>query len=353
MTVLQVCAFGAEHPGNFIASLGALERALASKGVKTIYAFVERAADKDWCKEICKRTKVYFLPEAKARILPKTYQIMRSIYNENEVDIVHTHFELYDIPATVTAPKTAKIFWHLHDALKQNYTKGNMSRKILTILQYGVFHKHAVMLSVSEEHGKFANNIGFPENRILYCPNGINISRIQPLTTPKVDGYFLLFGWDVIRKGVDLVVLATQLIKTPDTHIVIVGQDECREYLSTNCMSPMVTFREPVDDINKLYRSASCFLHVSRAEGLSYALLEALYAGLPVICSDIPENQFAKIFRNIYFVNVDNHEQIAIAMDNIRSQNITCDDIEYNRRLILECYSLDAWVQRLIQLYRE
>lgn len=353
MTVLQVCAFGAEHPGNFIASLEALEHALASKGVKTIYAFVERAADKDWCKEICKRTKVYFLPEAKARILPKTYRIMRSIYNENKVDIVHTHFELYDIPATVTAPKNAKVFWHLHDALKENYTKGNISHKILTIIQYGIFHKQAVMLSVSEEHGKFAQKIGFPGDRIFYCPNGINISRIQTLTAPKADGYFLQFGWDVIRKGVDLVVLATQLIKTPDTHIVIVGQDKCREYLSGNCTSPMVMFHEPVEDINELYRNTLCFLHVSRAEGLSYALLEAVYAGLPIICSDIPENQFAKIFRNTHFVEVENYEQIAIAMDTIRSQTIMCDDIEYNRRLILECYSLDAWVQRLIRLYLE
>ena len=118
MTVLQVCAFGAEHPGNFIASLEALEFALAEKGIRTIYAFIDRAKDKDWCKNICRRTKVYFLPEAKARILPRTYSIMYCIYKENNVDVVHTHFELYDIPATVMAPPKTKVFWHLHDALK-------------------------------------------------------------------------------------------------------------------------------------------------------------------------------------------------------------------------------------------
>ena len=47
MTVLQVCAYGAEYPGNFIASLEALEAALKRKGINTIYAFVGRAADKD------------------------------------------------------------------------------------------------------------------------------------------------------------------------------------------------------------------------------------------------------------------------------------------------------------------
>ena len=52
MTVLQVCAYGAEYPGNFIASLTDLEKKLSKSGVKTIYAFVERAAEKSWCKEI-------------------------------------------------------------------------------------------------------------------------------------------------------------------------------------------------------------------------------------------------------------------------------------------------------------
>lgn len=82
MTVLQVCAYGADYSGNFIASLEALEDALKEKGIKTIYAFVEKASVKPWCKEIQTRTKVYFLPEAKARILPKTYGIFRKIYRE-------------------------------------------------------------------------------------------------------------------------------------------------------------------------------------------------------------------------------------------------------------------------------
>ena len=65
MTVLQVCAYGADYSGNFIASLEALEDALKEKGIKTIYAFVEKASVKPWCKEIQTRTKVYFLPEAR------------------------------------------------------------------------------------------------------------------------------------------------------------------------------------------------------------------------------------------------------------------------------------------------
>lgn len=118
MVVLQVCAYGAEHPGNFIASLETLESALKQKGIDTIYAFVEKARDRRWCKDIQRRSKVYFLPEAKARVLPKTYKLFRRIYSENDISIVHSHFELYDIPTTVTAPKGIKVFWHLHDPIE-------------------------------------------------------------------------------------------------------------------------------------------------------------------------------------------------------------------------------------------
>ena len=97
MTVLQICAFGAPSPGNFISSLTSLEPTLSEEGIQTIYAFAETAKGRPWCEELCKRAKVYFLPVSHARILPKTYQIVRQIYQENQIDIVHSHFELYDI----------------------------------------------------------------------------------------------------------------------------------------------------------------------------------------------------------------------------------------------------------------
>ena len=145
-SILQVCAFGAPNPGNFIASLVALQREMSRCGYETIYAFPEKARDKVWCRQLAQSQRVYFLPEAKARILPKTYQILRRIYKENHVQIVHSHFELYDIPATVTAPRGTKVFWHLHDPL--NIKKD--LRGILWRIQYGMIGKRAQLLSATD-----------------------------------------------------------------------------------------------------------------------------------------------------------------------------------------------------------
>ena len=206
MTVLQVCAFAAPSPGNFIAALTQLEQQLAERGVRTIYAFADGAKGKPWCQEIQKRTKVYFLPTAKARILPKTYQTMKQIYRENDVSIVHTHFELYDIPATVTTPRGVKVFWHLHDPIKAYYQRGRLSRRLLMRIQYSTAGRRPRLLTVSQEHGDFARQLGFPGEHIIYFPNGINTGRIQPTPSVKEKKNFLMFGWEVERKGVDLVV---------------------------------------------------------------------------------------------------------------------------------------------------
>ena len=357
MVVLQACAFAAPAPGNFLSALMGLEEKLKLLGVDTIYAFPERARDKEWCKALQQRTKVYFLPEAQARIRMETYQCFWRIYRENDVQIVHSHFELYDIPATVTAPKGVKVFWHLHDALKENYERAPFVHRFLTRLQYGFFSKRAVMLSVSEEHARFAESLGFDPRRIHYVPNGINTQRIR---IGEIDKYtdrpeFLLFGWEVHRKGVDLLVEAAGAIRDPRLRIRVVGQEACREFLTSASAPSSVVFSEPVSDINELYGKATAFLHISRAEGLSYALLEAIYAGLPIICSDIPENRFAERFRNILWIrsgSVDDLTGALVEMLDV-SQNVRGEDIRYNQEQIMRYYSQNIWVDRITTFYME
>lgn len=350
-SILQVCAFGAPSPGNFIASLSALQKKMSEYGYETIYAFPEKARDKEWCKRLVESNKVYFLPEAKARILPKTYCILRQIYKENQVQIVHSHFELYDIPTTIMAPKSVKVFWHLHDALRENYIKGSVSRKILTKIQYSLFGKRAILLSVSKEHAYFVESLGFNRNRIFYFPNGINTSRIVLITEKSYSSDFLMFGWDVKRKGVDLALEAMKHLDSHQIRILVVGEEKCKKYLQLNKV-PGIVYKEPVKDVNELYSKVKAFLHISRAEGLSYALLEAIYAGLPVICSDIPENQFARKFRNVIFVKSGDCTEIVNAMLAIDAQTTySIEDAAYNRNIIDKQYSLETWCTNLAKFY--
>ena len=355
MTVLQVCAYGADYPGNFIASLTALEQALAEKGISTIYAFVGKAADKVWCKEICKRTRVYFLPEARARILPETYRIFRRIYRENHVDIIHSHFELYDIPATVTAPRNARIFWHLHDPI-QIHTG---LRSLLWRLQYGVVSKRAHLLSVADHYRQAVIKLGFPADQTTTVLNSIDLNRVreQNRSTEKCFD-FLSFGWDFYRKGDDLILKACQKLEKEgySFRLLLNGNEktwpELDRFLEGSTPAWLVR-GDPVTDISGLFDQSRIFIQASRRETFSYAVCEAAYAGMPVISSDIAGLEWAHALPSVLFFPGEDWQQLYLCMKQCLTGYAPDDAAaQKSRQLIRDNYSLAAWAAKIMEQYQ-
>lgn len=353
-TVLQVCAFGADCPGNFIASLVELERALAQRGIRTIYAFVERARDKSWCRELAKRTRVYFLPEAKARILPETYRVFGKIYKENQVDVVHTHFELYDIPATVMAPGNTKVFWHLHDPL--DFGKG--MRRILWKIQYGMVGKRATLLSVADRYRDLVVGQDFPEKQTRIILNGIDLKRVCTDNCPKKEYEFIAFGWDFERKGVDLILDACRILWQEGRmfRMMMNGgsdmKDRILDHLKCSVLPEGFMVGEPIDNVAELYGSAKAFISASRRETFSYAVCEAAYAGLPVISSDIAGLEWAHELPAVSFFESENAEALAACMRvSLDGGTYTEAELRATRNRIEQEYSIRAWVEKILNEY--
>lgn len=355
MTVLQVCAYGADYPGNFIASLDALETKLKAQGIDTIYAFVAKAATTDWCRAIQKRTKVYFLPEAKARILPKTYQIFRDIYRENPIDLVHSHFELYDIPATVTAPKHTQIFWHLHDPIDP----GTGLRRILWNLQYGVIGKRAKLISVSDYYRNAVISMGFPAAQTTTVLNSINLDGIHDCHSYQEKPYdFLTFGWDFHRKGDDLILRACDRLSREgySFRLLLNGNKQTWPKLDeflTGCEPPWLIRGEPVSDVNALFTDSKVFIQASRRETFSYAVCEAAYAGIPVICSDIAGLEWAHELPSVSFFKNEDVDGLYFLMKHYLDTRDLCSEAQIlvSRSIIENQYSLTAWAQNILTCY--
>ena len=354
MTVLQVCAFAAPSPGNFIGALTQLEYKLKEQGINTIYAFCDGAEGKSWCDEIQKRTKVYFLPTTKARILPKTYQIFRRIYKENDVDIMHSHFELYDMPATVTAPKKTKIFWHLHDPIMP----GRGMRSILWKIQYGHVGKRAVLLSVADYYRNVAVALGFPENQTTLVLNGIDLDRIAKKSTNEHQEYdFLTFGWDFERKGDDLIIQACDKLEQDGYQFKLLLNGNESTWSKLNAFlegrTPSYLFREnPVKDVGRLFEKSKVFIQASRRETFSYAVCEAAYAGLPVISSNIAGLEWAHSLPTVSFFDNEDVNGLYTRMKAfLDGKCVSESDVTDSQEFIKQNLSTEVWTQNILRHY--
>ncbi len=72
-----------------------------------------------------------------------------------------------------------------------------------------------------------------------------------------------------------------------------------------------VTLMGHRSDVNSLLAAADIFVFPSRFEGLPGALIEAEAAGLPVVCSDIPNNREVAVEgRNAIYFAVNDADQL-------------------------------------------
>lgn len=359
MNVLQICAYAAPYGGNFLKSLLEIDKIVLQNNGNVVYAFPETARGLDWIQKLQETKKVYFLSLAKARIKPGTYKAIHKIVVKEKIDIIHSHFELYDIPAVVSAPKNVKVFWHLHDAIENGYRIASFSRKLLYKIHYGVLSDNAYLISVSDKHREFAVKLGMNKSNTITVLNGIDTDRIKPYNNPELEKEydFLIFGWEFKRKAVDLALkCAEQLEKMKyKFSLAVVGTENTWKVPSMSKYTNKSWLRKQgfVSDVNELYQKSKCFLHISRAEGCSYALEEAIYSGIPVICSDISENMIANGIETVDIVECNNEQALLEAMkkrlDNKYSEDETT--IGKIRKLIEEKFSVGAWAKHIYSIY--
>lgn len=85
MKILHICAYAAPYGGNFLKSLLFLDKEVQKKGYETVFCFPEKNKDLDWCKQLEVTYKVYYVPLAHARILLKTYLVLKRILRKIQI----------------------------------------------------------------------------------------------------------------------------------------------------------------------------------------------------------------------------------------------------------------------------
>lgn len=223
---------------------------------------------------------------------------------KEKLDIMHfTHF---NAPLAYRGKSVVTI----HD-LTLSFYPGRKMTSSLHRLAYSatirsIARRAKKILSVSAHTKKdLVEILDVPEDKIAVVLNGVNRERFETEISDErlekakkklgIEGKYLLYT-GVFREHKNLVRLVEAFAqiaeKHPDTNLVLAGKEDpgyrdVRDAIVRLGLSGRVRLPGFVDndDIAPLYRGAEAYVFPSLYEGFGLPVLEAMAAGIPVICS--------------------------------------------------------------------
>ena len=212
-----------------------------------------------------------------------------------EFDLVHSPHVLL-IPA-----RRCRRVISIHDLFffkHPEMTGGEVRRDYASLVQDHARRADGIICPSEHTAQDVERLLNVPRARIAVTPYGIEPAfRREPspgeaegvlkrLELPR--GFLLYVGSDEPRKNIDGLVSAYGSLvgKRHDAPpLVLVGPDASRSSVAAGGSRVVSTGYLPTRDIRSLMSAAACLVLVSLEEGFGFTVLEAMAAGLPVVCS--------------------------------------------------------------------
>lgn len=234
------------------------------------------------------------------------YRQLKQLMKEEHFDVVHCHNPMSGVLARLAAHAagTAPVIYTAHGF---HFFKGAPIQNwvIYYTMEYLLSYYTNQLICINQEDFKRAKK-HFHAGNVDYIPGvGIDIKKIADVTVQKeakrmelgipINAQVLLSAGELIKRKNHETVIRT-LAKELDENIiyVICGHGTLEEYLKDLVkklnLESRVYFLGYRADIFEICKVSDVFVFPSFQEGLPVALLEALAAGLPIVCSDIRGN---------------------------------------------------------------
>jgi glycosyltransferase involved in cell wall biosynthesis len=368
MKVIQCADFAAPYAGSFVPMLMAAASEGTRRGHHTAVCLPGAARGRPWLAELEAVAEVRFIDTTggRAASMRRTLGEFRPLIVSKGQTVIHSHFTEFDMPAALTRLRRPDVvvFWHEHSPLMSDPRVRLRNRLRFTGLSPLVDQ----ILCVSPELRAGLRERGAPERKLRDFPNAIDTERFAPVNALTAQAarlalglapdarVVLHFGWSWLRKGGDLMLAtADRLAAIPGLVMITVVGDDPAAPLAALEDHPLIKRVVPTNNVRSLYAAADVFLSCSRAEGMPFAVMEALACGLPVVVTDLPaQRELLSGLPGAEIVGTDPDELARGLTEMLAlSEALRREHTEQARARIESTFALDAWARRLVDLYED
>lgn len=235
---------------------------------------------------------------------PSDMKVVRSLWKQlrqvDSLDLLHGHSTKGGAIARLVGKKLGLPVVYTPNAVRSmDPALPGWAKHLIVRIERFLSRRTSHTIAVSpEEEEHLVESIRVPRSRVTVIPNGIHPFPLaesevvrEELGLPRegtVLGFVGRLGW---QKGPDLLVeaLPSVLERLPEVRVAMVGDGDMRSKLEARVAELGLQARVRFlgfRDGQRAMPAFDAFVLPSRYEGLPYVLVEAMYAGLPIIASD-------------------------------------------------------------------
>lgn len=293
-------------------------------------------------------------------VLRETVRLIRDC----RIDLVHSHGYRSDIIGYMAARRAGvPIVSTVH-----GWTPVTWKLRRYEQLDRWFLKRFDGVIGVSREIVDSLLECGVQPDRVRLFHNAVPVSGADegraeektPLVRTPGERIILTVGRLSSEKGIDILLRAFHRYcsREPGTRLVIVGDGPLRVELAALAeelgLADRVLFAGYTNTVERYYKVADLFVLPSRTEGLPMVILEAMQAGLPVVCTrvgGIPE----VIDNGITGVSVPPEDSDALgrAMSMVLGDPALASKLaDLGRKSVYERFSAESWAKKIEGFYQ-
>lgn len=293
---------------------------------------------------------------------------IRKLLVDEKYNIVHAHTETGGLllRLSMSANKKTKYIYTAHG---MSFYKGSSlkSQMIYKPIERFICKKMDVNLAINQEEfynlkkwkpdaAFFVHGAGFDMEAITKAQCDVNKKKTE-LGIPLNRKLILSVGELNDNKNHIVILKAIAEMKEEERpYLLICGEGEKRNELISFAKS--FSYEDKLFlpgyryDMPEIFHIADMFVFPSFHEGLSFALMQAMAVGLPVICSDIRgNNDLIQNNTGGYTVNPNDYEELGICIKSLLNSKALCRRFGNMNKGRIQIYSQEKVMNELKQIY--